>query len=102
MKAMFIQKYLIEFQSLVITLVRRANDAVWWQRREGGEQQCRERGGSSKDGGVTPLKVKQLYSHINSGLFTLKARFRPSPEKIHSSASCYGVYNAKVSFCGDE
>lgn len=54
-------EYLIVFQSLVITLVRRANDAVWWQGREGsGEQQCRKRGGSSKDGGVTPLKVKQL------------------------------------------
>lgn len=36
----------------------------------GAEQQCRKRGGSSKDGGVTPLKVKQLYYHINSGRFT--------------------------------
>lgn len=35
----------------------------------GAEQQCRKRGGSSKDGGVTPLKVKQLYYHINSGGF---------------------------------
>lgn len=41
----------------------------------GAEQQCRKRGGSSKDGGVTPLKVKQLYSHINTGRFSLKYRY---------------------------
>lgn len=68
----------------------------------GAEQQCRKRGGSSKDGGVTPLKVKQLYYHINSGRFTLTARLHITPEITHSSVSCYDVCNVKVSFCGAE
>lgn len=62
----------------------------------GAEQQCRKRGGSSEDGGVTPLKVKQLYYHINSGRFSLAARLRLTPEIIHPPASCYGVCSAKV------
>lgn len=46
----------------------------------GAEQQCRKRGGSNEDGGVTPLKVKQLYYHINSGRFSPTARLRTTPE----------------------
>lgn len=68
------QEYVIVFQSLVITLVRRVNDAVWCLRREGAEQQCRKRGGSRRDGGVTPLKVKHLYYYINSGRFAFTTR----------------------------
>lgn len=44
----------------------------------GAEQQCRKRRGSSKDGGVTPLKVKQLNYHMNRGRFTSTARLRIS------------------------
>lgn len=97
-----LQKHLIVFQSLVITLARRANDAVWCQGREGAEQQCRKRGGSSKDGGVTPLKVKLSYYHVNNERFAPTARHRVPPQVIHLAACRYGACSAYMSFCGGE
>ncbi|KAK5866214.1 hypothetical protein PBY51_020421 [Eleginops maclovinus] len=38
----------------------------------GAEQQCRKRGGSSKDGGVTPLK--QTFEGLKKTLMTFAAR----------------------------
>lgn len=46
----------------------------------GAEQQCRKRRGSSEDGGVTPLKVKQLNYHTNGRCFSSSGTSRVSTE----------------------
>lgn len=89
------------YHSVARTAVRRVNDAVRWQGREGAEQ-CRERGGSSEDGGVTPLKVKYLYYHICSGSFNTVSSLRIPLGIMQMSAPFYKSYTLKVSFFGGE
>lgn len=48
----------------------------------GAEQQCRKRRGSSEDGGVTPLKVKQLNYHTNGRCFSSSGTSRVSTENM--------------------
>lgn len=58
----------------------------------GAELQCRKRRGSSKDGGVTPLKVKHLNYCINGGRFTQTYGYA-CPEKKHPLVSCHSMCN---------
>lgn len=62
----------------------------------GAEQQCRKRRGSSEDGGVTPLKVKQLNYHTNGRCFSSSGTSRVSTENTFAFLLLWRVEGPSV------